>query len=711
MIRIINTALWAILVIVLAVGTVVEKYRGADFVSSHFYSAWWFVLLLALAAISAIGGLVCRKQWREPARLFIYLSVPLILLGGALTTWTGLRGEMTLHPDTPNTTVVCSDGKIHQLPFAVTLHHFEVVTYPGTHAPMDFVSHIVVDGDTCDISMNHILRRDGYRFYQEDYDTDGRSILMVTHDPLGIAVTYCGYAFLLIGLLSLIVMRDGPFRRLVRARQAAVLMLVLLTTAAVQAAPRTLPEPAANAMGRMYILYKGRICPVQTFAKDFTTKLTGKATYQGLTSEQVLAGFLFYSGDWCNEPMVKIKKGEWQKDARVEGHRASFLQMLALENMGMQPHSEKGLREAVERYNIIKALLSGNSFKIFPVADSVGIVGWYAQNDDLPLTVSDEEYLFIRKQLSYCQELVVKGDYDELVRVFSKTRTFQQQRAAEVLPAKACVRAERIYNRLTATRWLAMAGVTLGLLFFAYSLMLMGRNTPMPRPIRSLALCWTGLLTAFLLFVFVLRWIAGGHVPVAGGYDSMSLMAIAIGGVALAFSRRSQILLPSGMLAMGFCLLVAMMNGSNPPVTNLMPVLNSPLLSLHVTVIMVAYALFFFVMMGGVAGLVMGRHPETATAFQRVNLMMLYPAVFLLALGIVIGALWANVTWGNYWSWDPKEVWALITLLVYAFPLQQELGLQQSPRRFHLYCVLAFLSVVITYFGVNFILGGIHAYN
>lgn len=162
-----------------------------------------------------------------------------------------------------------------------------------------------------------------------------------------------------------------------------------------------------------------------------------------------------------------------------------------------------------------------------------------------------------------------------------------------------------------------------------------------------------------------------------------------------------------GLLAMGFCLLVAMMSGSNPPVTHLMPVLSSPLLTLHVTVIMISYALFFFVMLNGVAALIV---PQRAVAMRRVSLLMLYPAVTLLVAGIVIGALWANISWGNYWSWDPKEVWALITLIVYLYPLLQ---MQEGDRvrGFHLYCTLAFFSVIVTYFGVNFLLGGIHAYN
>ena len=159
---------------------------------------------------------------------------------------------------------------------------------------------------------------------------------------------------------------------------------------------------------------------------------------------------------------------------------------------------------------------------------------------------------------------------------------------------------------------------------------------------------------------------------------------------------------------MGFCQLVAMMNGSNPPVTHLMPVLNSPLLSLHVTIIMIAYALFLFVMLSSVAALIL---PTQRVLLKRTNLLLLYPAVTLLSIGIIIGAVWANVSWGNYWSWDPKEVWALITLIVYLYPLYMARKERHSHTLFHFYCAVAFLSVVITYFGVNLILGGVHAYN
>ncbi len=680
----IRVALMAVVVAVLAAGTIVERLHP----DVRIYDQWWFIVLMALVAAAALVSIVQGKMWRRPSLLLVHASVVVILLGGALTTWTGLHGSMTLQPGVSSTSIESIDGQTATLPFEMELEKFEVIPYPGTRTPMDFVSHVVVEGERQDISMNNILKHRGYRFYQEDYGDDGSSTLSVAHDPWGIGVTYCGYALLLLGLAGLIVSPNGRFRQLLRGSALAVLFLLPATASAT---PQTLTRETADRMGQMYVLYKGRVCPLQTLAKDFTTKLTGNATYHGLTPEQVLSGYLFYYSEWATEPAIKLKGA----DELNLPKRASIAQMSFLADTTIGPMSSKNLRSASEKYNLVKMLLNGKMLKLFPIEGS-----WYGQNDNLPLSVADDEYLFIRQWQSYCQELVIKGDLKELEHVFDKTRQYQTARFDEQ-PTRT--RAERLYNALTTGRWLAMTCITLGILCFAYSLIRQRRSKHLPAWLRTAATVWVAALTLFLLLIFVLRWIAGGHAPMAGGFDSMNLMAIVIGIVALLLGRRHAMALPAGILTMGFCLLVAMMSGANPPITNLMPVLNSPLLTLHVAVIMCAYALFFFAMMGGVAGLT-----TDAEGYRRLNLILLYPAVTLLALGIIIGAVWANISWGSYWSWDPKEVWALITLIVYALPLHP--GVLRRPYAFHIYCVLAFFSVIITYFGVNLLLGGMHSY-
>ena len=314
----------------------------------------------------------------------------------------------------------------------------------------------------------------------------------------------------------------------------------------------------------------------------------------------------------------------------------------------------------------------------------------------MPLSLDDDAYLFVRKQLGYCQELVVRGDYATLDTVFAKTCKYQQKQASEILPSPVRFRAERLYNALTTGRWLAMLSVMLGLLSFALTISTTGSKEDHSKLSvfnSRVAVATVALLTCFLLLIIGLRWVAGGHVPMAGGFDSMNLMSVTLGLVALSMARRHRAAPSVALLAMGFCQLVAMMSGSNPPITHLMPVINSPLLT--------------FVMLSSLAALFL---PAQRVRLERSNLLMLYPAVALLSIGIVIGAVWANISWGNYWSWDPKEVWALITLIIYLYPLYLARKENHSRFGFHLYCVLAILSVAITYFGVNLILGGIHSY-
>jgi ABC-type transport system involved in cytochrome c biogenesis permease subunit len=688
------------LVVAMAAGTVVEMRHGNDYALGHVYGSWWFVALWALLAAGIIVMMIVRKSWKRPVVCALHSSVLLILLGALLTMTTGQHGEITLKPHVANTEFTVEkhgESCTETLPFWLILERFEVETYPGTHTPMDFVSYLQITNRGkvfhAKISMNHILKFRHYRFYQSDYDEEGNSVLSVAHDPWGVGVTYAGYILLFAALIGLFVERNGQFRTLLRntaGKAAALLVLVTLCAALPAQAnekPRTLPKESADKMGQMYVMYKGRVCPLQTLAKDFTTKLYGSARYRGYTPEQVLSGWLFYTNEWQNEPTPRI-----ERDLK-----------------------RKKFREAEEKRQIINMLLNGQLLKIFPHADSAQQVTWYSQQDMLPPDIPDDEQLFICKQMSLCQEYATTGNLSALNELFGKTKIYQEKYALGQVQPQAQFRAERLYNRLTVGRWLAMATITLGLVCFAAALICLGKGRKLYKPVRGIAIMWMSLLCLFLALVFILRWIAGGHVPMAGSFDSMNLLALSLCVITLIMARKYEIALPAGLLMTGIVLLVQMMGGSNPPITHLMPVLSSPLLSLHVTVIMIAYALLFFIMLNGLSAVIVRMTQPSNTQYlerlRDISMIMLYPAVALLAAGIFIGAVWANISWGNYWSWDPKEVWALITLLVYAAPLHSSLWKSfRKPMFFHLYGILAFLSVLITYFGVNLILGGMHSY-
>lgn len=679
------------LIAAMSSGTVLERFHGHEYAIGHVYGSWWFVVLWSLTALCMIVMLLRRESWKRPAACALHFSVLLVLLGALLTMLTGEHGEMTLQPGVANNqfSIEKHGGKREiPLPFALTLDHFEIQTYPGTHAPMDFVSYLQITdhGAVTDakISMNHILKHRHYRFYQDDYDEQGNSVLAVAHDPWGVGFTYAGYILLFISLLGLFLAPNGQFRRLLQKTSSkAVLLLAFITIGCaipMQAAnkPNTLPKESADKMGQMYVMYKGRLCPMQTLAKDFTTKMCGKARYQGLTPEQVFSGWIFYPEEWKTEMADVIKNDE-------------------------------------EKLQLVNMLHSGQFLKMFPHSDSLQNITWYAQNDSLPSDITDNESLFIRKQTLLCQEYVANADFDALNELFDKTKIYQEKYALGHVQPEVQYRAERFYNKLTAGRWLAIVNITLGLICFALALYCVGKGRKLFKPVRIAATLWITLLCAYLALLFILRWIAGGHIPMAGRFDSMNLLALSICIITLIMTRKYEMALPAGLLMTGFVLLVQMIFGANPPITHLMPVLLSPLLSLHVSVIMMAYALLFFIMLNGISAvLVRLSQPYNIVYLERlqnISLIMLYPAVVLLMAGIVIGAVWANISWGNYWSWDPKEVWALITLLIYAAPLHGFIWKSfRKPMFFHIYCILAFLSVVITYFGVNFLLGGMHSY-
>lgn len=719
-----------ILVITLAAGTFIEKMRGADFASQHIYASPLFLVLWGLLALALIIMSAKARLWKRPCMACLHAAILFILLGGLLTMTTGQHGEILLQPDIPCSSFF-DDGP--KPTFSITLKKFEVLSYPGTQSPMDYSSEVrIVDSRNgkrleYTISMNKILKYKHYRFYQSDYDDKGNSILSVSYDPWGINATYFGYILLSLGLIGMLLERKGAFRSLLNSlgKKGACVILLVFLGQQTHANPRTLPQESASKMGEINVLYKGRICPLQTLAKEFTTKLYGSSRYKGMSSEQVLCGWVFYPNDWSKEPMIKVKDKETRQILGIDGkyarlddfHTSDGNSKLAesLNGLPLNDPSLKKVQTANEKLQLISMLCSGQLLKIFPHCDSSLLVTWYAANDQLPLGLSDGEYLFIRKLISYAKELLETKGYESLDELFEEVRAYQSANSGNTLPSSLQHRTERLYNKLSAGKWLPLLSVTIGLVLFACSLYCIGKHRHPSKCISTLTLIWTVSLTLFLATLFTLHWIAGKHIPLSGSYDTMLFMAMSIGCITLVARRRNDLIMPSGAFMMGIVLLVVMMIGANPTVTKLMPVLASPLLGTHVSVIMLAYALFFFVAFNSTVALVfMGLHrqPLQVRQMSALSLVLLFPATVLLSFGIIIGAIWANVSWGNYWSWDPKEIWALITLIVYAVPLHFRLVKAfQKPVILHLYCVIAFLFVLFTYFGVNYFLSGLHAYN
>ena len=723
----------AIITCVLMVATVVEKVHGTELVFSKIYTSWWMILLWGIMAVST---LLYLKNWGVHRRwkiLFVHLSLAVILLGAATSHFTGRDGALHLRVGESTTEFYLRHGGVGKFDFTLTLSDFELKYYEGTFAPMDYVSHIRIldSGGVTEgaVSMNKIVRYGGYRLYQSGYDPDAEgATLMVAYDPYGIAITYLGYVLLLLSFVVFFFERNSMFRTLIKSPLLSRLSLVVLMMTFALAAeasqrpePRTLSPELSGALSEVCVYYNDRITPLGTLARDFTAKLYGKTEYRAFTAEQVLMGWFFYYDDWKSEPMIKLKGDDVRHILGVEGKYAALVDYV--DNQGYK--LERALREggsvskanieaANEKFQLVRMLCMGTLLKIYPHTDSAtGETVWYSMADELPETMSQEEALFVRKSMALVAESLLRGEEGTASEIVRGIATYQRE-SAKSMPKESRLSAERLYNSIGYNRPLAMFCLTLGILSFFVLCTLRRRESRVWRGVRAVLYAVLVLLFLYLSLHIGLRYIISGHIPLANGYETMQFMSWCSVVLTLVMAKRFRLALPFGLLMAGFTLLVAMLGEASPRITQLMPVLQSPLLSVHVMVIMLSYTLLAFIMLNGVTAVVLHllrRDNQEIEYLYVVSRIMLYPAVMLLGIGIFIGAIWANVSWGRYWGWDPKEVWALVTMILYAAMIHTtSLEKLRRPMLFHVLAIVAFLAVLITYFGVNFVLGGMHSY-
>ena len=680
----------AAIILSMVAATVFEKFRGTEAALAAFYHSGWFI---ALWAVAAVGGVVLLLERGVPKKCWtftLHLAFLVMLAGALVTHLSAEEGEVKLVPDIPVSEWQDGDGESHPLPGTLTLERFEVMRYTGSMAPSDYRSTVHYsersgESGTFVISMNKIAKWKGWRLYQADFGEDGSSVLAVSHDPWGIGLTYAGYLVLLLSMIGFFFQKGSAYRAtLRRVMQASAFLVVFLLPTEAGAkrlpgdTPKVLPAEVAEAFDSLYIYYNDRICPFETLARDYAMKAYGTPGWNDFSATQVVTGWLFYY-DWWQVVPFKVKA------------------------------KDRGTAREREKEYLQRSTASGDAWKLFPVADSTGTLRWHTAHDMLPLEVIDDEakWTFIRKVLDLVEEEVRAENWDEVIRLVGKIRRYQEKTAASVLPSPAKIRAEKLYLRIARPRVPFMASITLGLVLFV----LMGIRLSRGKRLGGSHLLSgvAAILWLYLTLALGLRWYVSGHAPFAGTYCVMMLMAWLACVVMVLLYRKFPLIQPLGFILAGFTMLQASISGGNPQITHLMPVLNSPLLSIHVLSMMLSYTLFGLVALNGVMGLIVPK--EASERLRDVSLVVLTPAVFLITFGTFLGAVWANISWGTYWGWDPKETWALITLLIYAAALHGGLlPPLRRPKVFHAYCILAFLAVLVTYFGVNLILGGMHAY-
>ena len=491
----------------------------------------------------------------------------------------------------------------------------------------------------------------------------------------------------------------------------------------------TLSREQSGKFARLCVDYNGRICPLQTLAMDFTTKLVGKPKYKYANAEQVFLGWIFFPDKWQHVPFFDIKSPEMKALINSSG-KACFADFFnqdksyKLTRYQQQMYSsdkQSGfIKEALkldEKIQLIAMLQSGGLLRMFPVQMQDSNIRWLSPVDSFPETVSKQDVLIAQNFFSLYYECIKTGNVEEASVILDKLAIYQQNNAYGTLPSQTHLKAELLYNKVNIFSLLFKVNLLLGclgLFFFIFSLV-------KKNEIKKVCEFFYFLLIISFVFQILglaLRAYIAGRIPMSNGYETMLFIAWCALLIGVLGRRYSFLIVCFSFLLSGFTLLVAHIGSMNPQITSLVPVLQSPLLSIHVSFIMISYGLCGFMFLNSVASFVLKAFAPHAAETDSSVLMMkelselfMFPAAFFMGIGIFIGAIWANVSWGRYWGWDPKEVWALITFILMSFSFHgKTIRWFNKPLVYHIFILLIFASVLMTYFGVNYILGGKHSY-
>lgn len=741
--------------ILLAAATFVEKSQGTAMAREVIYNNPLFYLLQLLLVLNFCAIAWQGRLWkqRKYGVLLLHISFIVILLGALVTNIFGFEGIVHIREGETASHMRTTEDDARPLPFSIRLDDFKLVRYPGSHSPSSFESFLTIRTDEGErnehIYMNKVIYEQGYRLYQSSYDSDEQgTVLTVNNDRIGTAITYAGYLFLLAGMLLTLADRKSRFRQLAKQLKHTAPILLLAFIPAVSFAQKadtelllksTIPVEQAEQWGRLQVQCPtGRIEPLNTYTDKLLRKIYRSNSFEGLTSEQVIIGFLMNPAYWGNVPFIRQTNKELQQAYSLpEGKYLRFLDVFdeggryliadAVDKAYSRPAAErsrmeKDLLKLDEKVNILYSLQQGKMLALFPLPGDTG-GKWYSPGDDLSV-FSGRDSLFVSKimpwYLGEAVDALRTGDWGSAQEVLSMMNVYQQKQSATPLLTKKQVAWELFYNKARLFFWSAMGYMAVGLLLLIF---VVWRLLKPKRWFRFVIIPLVMLVVLiFLLHTsgIAIRWYISGRAPWANAYESMIYVAWATALAGLLFIKRSSMTLALAAFFAGIILFVANLNFMDPEITPLVPVLKSYWLMIHVAVITASYGFFGISFLLGLLTLAfMGTsNPSKVVLLQPhirelriINEMSLHIGLYLLTAGIFLGAVWANESWGRYWGWDPKETWALITMVVYAFILHARfLPALRSDYVFSVMSVLGLASVLMTYFGVNYYLSGLHSY-
>ena len=644
-------------------------------------------------------------------------------------------------------------------PFAIHLNDFQLERYPGSMSPASFASEVeVIDGSTrfpYRIFMNNVLDHKGYRFFQASYDMDELgTVLSVNHDFLGTMVTYIGYGLMILGMMIAPFWKGSRFKKLVQALGSKTTLLILFLSFVTLGkesfaserntdsllVEQNIPQEHADKFSAILIQDEGgRIKPISTVASEVLRKLQKTNTFRGYSANQVFLALHTNPMDWSEMPIIKISKGKHNIShlIHLEGDNARYIDFfekdgtfllsdktdeIVRKRAAMRTEEDKLVLEVSQRVTLLYEIFNGKHLKMFPMPnDSTN--KWYSYTD-FNVGFQGEDSTFVYQILPYYFGEVRKsrasGDWsspDEIIDYLSK---FQTTYGKAVLPSDRQINAEIYYNKYEIFNKLYRYYGLVGLIMMILLIIQLTRETKWTKiPVQFFSAM---VILMFLLHTLGLgaRWYISGHAPWSDAYESMVYVAWSTVLVGILFIKKSKITLAATAIMASVFLMVAHWSWMDPEIGNLVPVLNSYWLMIHVAIIVASYGPFTLNFLLGIIVLILvivktnknqTRIESQVLKLTQINELIMIIGVFLLAIGTFLGGVWANESWGRYWSWDPKETWALISVMIYTFVLHMRLipGLRGLVP-FNIAGTFAYASIMMTYFGVNYYLAGMHSY-
>ncbi|ELV9763363.1 cytochrome c biogenesis protein CcsA [Campylobacter jejuni] len=652
-----------------------------------------------------------------------------------------------------------------QLPFDIYLRDFVLDRYPGSMSPASYASEITVKNNNENfdyrIFMNNVLDYDGYRFYQSSYDQDEKgTVLSVNKDP-GKIPTYIGYFLLCLGMFMNFLNPHSRFRTLARLinkdtlKHTSVIIFILLLSFGsektfAQDLNSTLPVVNTNHAKALATLIvqksaDGRMVPFDTLSREILEKIHQSDSYKGQNSNAVMLSMLVDVDKWQMEPFILMPQNQAVRDAIAnileipsakyisykdffdENNRyklQKYVENANRKNPNARGVFDKEIIKLDERANVVNLVFSGELFKFIPVQNNPNNV-WLAPFSAVTTLKGDEGHIvlaLIQSYFSAVENAFKDGNWTRADEGLKFIKEYQEKIGYKVMPSKTKVEMEIFSNK--AEIFVKLAPVYLIAGFLLLILVFSKMVVPNLKISFIFKVVYVLNVLAFVIHTvgLGLRAYLSGHAPWSNGYESMVYIAWALSLSGIFFSRKSPIALSLTSILSGVVLMVAHLSEMNPQITNLVPVLNSYWLSIHVSVITASYGFLGLCTLLGIFTLFLmcflkkdGKYNlnilRNITEATRINEMAMIFGLCLLTVGNFLGAIWANESWGRYWSWDSKETWALVSILVYAAILH----LRMIPKYcnqfvFALWSMFAYWVIIMTYFGVNYFLTGLHSY-